>query len=231
MQLNRDFNIALQDYLLLMEKGYPQKATLKLVSDKYRLTGVERSILYRGVATGQKVKLRTDKVLDTLPVSGKITIDGFNVLRTIASYLIGRPVYIAMDGFLRDASELHGKPLGQEWRLKAFNLMLELLKEKNCYLEIWFDAPVSKSGETAASVNQLLKQQNIKGKAETAHSADYQLKQQTAGVIATADSAIIEQAKVPVIDLAQMVLKFHYQPSLLDLREVVGKFQDLKVPG
>jgi hypothetical protein len=218
MQLSTNFHSALKDYLFLMEKEYPQKATLKLISDKYRLSGIERSILFRGVVTTQKVNLRKSKVAESLPASGMITIDGFNVLRTIASYLMGRPVYVAMDGFLRDASELHGKPLEQNRRLKAFDLVLSMLNNGDYTLYIPFDSPVSRSGETAASVNKILQEKNIKGRAETVRSADFQLKQATSGIIATADSAIIEQAKVPVADLAQLTLKYHFHPDFFDLR-------------
>ena len=218
MQLKPEFYKALEDYLFLMEKGFPQKATLKLISDHYQLTSVERSILFRGAVTKEKKVFRKTKVIDSLPASGLITIDGFNILRTIASYLLGRPVYIAMDGFLRDASELHGKPLGQEWRLKSFRLMLEVLKMGDYTLNIWFDAPVTKSGETVAAINTILSKENIQGKAETTQSADYQLKQVDNGIIATADSAIVEQAKMPVIDLAQLILKEHFNPDFFHLK-------------
>jgi hypothetical protein len=212
MQLKPEFYEALKDYLLLMEKGYPQKATLKLISDRYLLNSVERSILFRGVVVKEKVDFRRTKTINEFPGAGIITIDGFNVLRTIASYLLGRPVYVAMDGFLRDASELHGKPLGQEWRMKAFRLVLEVLKQGDYTLNFWFDTPVTKSGETAAFVNEILNKEAISGKAQTAHSVDYQLKQVEEGIIATADSAIVEHSKVQVIDLAQLVLKKHFNP-------------------
>ena len=220
MQLKPEFFEATKDYQSLLEKGYPQKATLKLVSDRYRLTSVERSILFRGVTTRPKIKLRKAKTANSLPENGLITIDGFNILRTIASYLLGRPVYIAMDGFLRDASELHGKPLSTEWRMKALTLLLDTLAEGDFTLKIWLDAPVTKSGDTATTINQIFKNEGIKGDAETAHSADYQLKQVFSGVIATADSDIIEQSKVPVTDLAQQVLQHHFNPDFFDLRNL-----------
>ena len=222
MNLTENFKPAIQDYRLLLAKGYPQKATLKLVSDRYTLNSTERSILFRGVTVNKKAVMRIEKTINKIPENETVVIDGFNVLRTIASYLLGRPVYIALDGFLRDASELHGKALSQEWRYKALALTLDIFRHGKNTLEFWFDSPVSKSGETAAEVNRQLETFNITGKAETTLSADYRLKTAEKGLIATADSAIIEQSKVPVIDLAQLVLNSHYEPSFFDLRTLVG---------
>jgi len=131
MQIRPEFKTALKDYLFLLEKKYPQKAVLKLVSDKYGLNTYERSMLFRGVVTKEDIEKR--KQLESLPAGQNLFVDGFNVLRTVASYFLGRPVYIAMDGFLRDASELHGKPLKVEFREKALNLVLDVIRDKFDY--------------------------------------------------------------------------------------------------
>jgi len=222
MPLRDAFIDALKDYLFLLEKEYPQKATLKLVSDRYRLNTQERSMLYRGVVTEKQKRARRKNTTDQLPTEGTLYLDGFNVLRTIASYLLGRPVFVAMDSFVRDASELHGKPLKTEWRLKAFDLVLKLIGNRPLTLHIWLDAPVSKSGETAQLLNESLKKIGMNGLAETVASADHELKQVTKGMVATADSAIIESAHVPVIDLAQMVIRHFFSPDLVDLGKLVN---------
>jgi hypothetical protein len=223
MQLSTSFKSAVEDYLFLMNKGYPQKATLKLVSDKYLLNSIERSMLFRGVISEGDIEERLSKQIKNIPEGCLITVDGFNVMRTIASYLLGRPVYIAMDGFMRDASELHGKPLKQELRIKAFKLMTDILKNGDYSLKIWLDSPVSLSGETAAALNEIMKKEGIQGETLTVHSADKELKMARTGIIATADSAIVENSLVPVIDLAYYTLKKHYSPELLDLREFCKK--------
>ncbi len=223
MQIRPEFVTALKDYLFLLENKYPQKATLKLVSDRYRLNSVERSLLFRGVVISRNRQLRQAKTTEQLPSSGLISIDGFNVLRTVASYLLGRPIFMAMDGFLRDASEMHGKPLKLENRLHAFDLVMDTLKNKALEVHFWFDAPVSYSGETASAINEKLKSLGIKGKAEVVRSADHVLKQVQEGVVATADSAIIESAHVPAVDLAKITLLTHFKPEFTDLRKLTGK--------
>ena len=221
MQIRQEFKDALKDYLFLLEKNYPQKALLKLVSDRYRLNTQERSMLFRGVVTESQRKVREENTVDFLPDTGLISIDGFNVLRTVASYTLGRPVFIAMDGFIRDSSELHGKPLDLEIRIKAFSMVLNLLKNTNLEVKIWFDSPVSKSGETSATINKMLKEAGVQGNAETVHYADYELKNAETGIIATADSAIIENSKVKVVDLARLTLESHFSPRLVDLRQFI----------
>ena len=222
MQIRAEFITALQDYLFLLEKNYPQKATLKLVSDKYRLNTQERSLLFRGVVVKKERNIRAGKTIKKLPDSGLVNIDGFNVLRTVASYMLGRPVFMAMDNFLRDASEMHGKPLKTKYRLQAFKLVIKVLQEKDLSSRFWFDAPVSFSGETVNEINEYFKSHNIEGRAETVRSADNVLKQITEGVIATADSAIIENAKVPVIDLSKLTLEHHFNPKFLNLMDFIN---------
>ena len=41
---------AARDYRFLLNRSYPQKASIKLVGDRYQLSGQERSVLYRGVS-------------------------------------------------------------------------------------------------------------------------------------------------------------------------------------
>ncbi len=44
------FKDAVRDYRFLLDRSYPQKASIKLVGDRNQLTGQERSLLYRGVS-------------------------------------------------------------------------------------------------------------------------------------------------------------------------------------
>ena len=49
--LSVQFKAATKDYYYLLNREYSQKATLKLISDHYRLSGVQRSALFRGIVT------------------------------------------------------------------------------------------------------------------------------------------------------------------------------------
>jgi hypothetical protein len=138
---------------------------------------------------------------------------------TIGNYLNGNLVYIGNDGYLRDAAEMHGKVFRKVLMQKVLDLLLDDLR----YLSpsetvIYFDQPVSKSGELASRVSMLMKVNGIKGNAKTADSPDYILKQAKDGLIATSDSSIIDSSKVKIFDLARHVIHRNFKPEFLDLR-------------
>ena len=105
--LSEYFIDAVSDYLYLLEKNYPQKLILKIVGDRYQLSGTERSMLYRGIQRTEDCENRKMKICAGLTQNVDLFIDGYNVIRTIGSYLLGLTVFISMDGYLRDASEMH----------------------------------------------------------------------------------------------------------------------------
>ena len=43
--------VAAGEYKWMLSKGYPQKASLKLVGDKHMLAGEMRQVLYRGICS------------------------------------------------------------------------------------------------------------------------------------------------------------------------------------
>ncbi|VAW29398.1 hypothetical protein MNBD_BACTEROID07-1178, partial [hydrothermal vent metagenome] len=102
MKLSDGFFQAVCDYRYLLGHGYPQKSILKLVGDRYALPSHERVMLYRGLAREQQVKVRQQKFISDIPAHAEVTLDGFNVCRTVGSYLNGNPVFVGMDGYLRD---------------------------------------------------------------------------------------------------------------------------------
>ena len=51
--ITENFKNAIIDYSYLLEKDYPHKAILKIIGDRYLLTGLQRSILFRGITKKQ----------------------------------------------------------------------------------------------------------------------------------------------------------------------------------
>jgi len=212
---------AAKDYLYLLERKYAQKSALKMVGDKYQLIGKERSMLYRGVVPAQKSILRQSKMVNNIHDGVHLQIDGYNVIRTIGSYLLGKPVFIAMDGLLRDASEMHRSTLQKKILNKTIDLVINyLLNVKPSQTMIYLDEPVSKSGELAARLNEELKKNSLIGNAVTVHSPDYHLKEVCEGIICTADSAIIDHCHTKVFDLARKILDLNYQPDYINFKEM-----------
>jgi hypothetical protein len=216
------FPKAVSDYLYLQERNYPQKTSIKLVGDRYQLSGIERSMLYRGVVTSGQKRLRQNKKLDQLPDKPVLHIDGYNVIRTIGSYLLGKVVYISMDGFIRDASEMHRSTLKKQVLDRSLLLLMDFLKDvKPVGITIYFDEPVSKSGELVSGINILLRKNRLNGKAITAQSPDYYLKQTDSGIVCTADSAIIDHCKTRVFDLPGEILNLNFQTHFINIDQFV----------
>ncbi len=219
-ELSENFKQAIHDYLYLLEHRYPEKSTLKLVSDRYALSGEERSMLFRGVVTAGQVKARRKKAVQQPEKGNFYIIDGYNVIRTVGSYLNGNFVFVAMDGFLRDASEIHKKAVSDEIVYRSVDLILATLSgfqpEKVQFL---LDRPVSKSGELASRINQLLPDFGLAGEAGTVHSPDHHLKKARTGILCSSDSAIIDQSYLPVFDLARQTMQTHFSPDFIDLSD------------
>lgn len=220
--ISENFRSAIHDYRFLLERNYPQKGIIKLIGDRYSLSGTERTMLYRGITTGANCLIRkSKKALVKEATNSRLCIDGYNVMITIGNYLNGNTTFIGNDHYLRDAAEMHGKVFRKVLMDRVLDLLLTDLKYlKAPEVMVYFDKPVSKSGELAAKVNDRFTELKIKGKALTADSADYNLKRFTEGYIATSDSGIIDQSKVKVFDLALHVIKRNFNAEIIDLRSV-----------
>lgn len=218
-RIKQDFGSAIKIYKFLLEKGFPQKAILKLVGDRFKLSSQERTILYRGITTEENLAYRKTKLVPAKVIKNNIIhIDGYNVFITIGSYLNGSLVFIGNDNYLRDAAEVHGKIVRKELINRAIKLTFEYLKKyKIKEIKIYLDKPVSKSGILAEKINGYIDDFGLSGKASTAASPDYILKNAKRGIIATSDSSIIDNSNLAVLDLARKVLTYNFKPKFLSL--------------
>ena len=222
MKFSDGFFQAVCDYRYLLEHGYPLKSMLKLVGDRYALASIERVMLYRGLAKKEEVALRQEKMINHIPQHAKIFLDGFNVCRTLGSYLNGNPVFVGMDGFLRDVSELHRKKLKWEILDKSMELVLGYLKEKEVsFARFYFDTPISHSGKMCEMTRQKMKTIDLSGEALTVFSPDYELVQPEQGIVCTADSNIIAHARTAVFDLPRQLLKEKFSARLFSFPEYI----------
>lgn len=218
------FKDALTDYYYLLNKNYPEKETLKLVGDRFRLTGPQRTVLFRGVTSNKNASTRKSKPIPIEDLKGKkLYIDGYNVLFTIMNYLLGKMVFIGNDGILRDSGGAYGKIEKEEIFYKAINTLMEFLHRQNIEnVTIYLDEPVSNSQSHASQIEKKMREEKIKGEVRLLQSVDHRLKQINDGVIATSDSEIIHQTPGKIIDLARGTLETTYGISILDLGSLTG---------
>jgi len=199
---SKELQDAAEDFRYLLNKGYPRKAALELVGNRYGLTSDERHLLHRGIFSDADSKSRRKRKIPIGKVRNRdLAIDGYNILITIETGLSDRPLILGDDGFIRDISGLSGNFKKTEKTEEALQLILDIVKRvkplKTLFL---FDSPISMSGELAQEVRSLLKKENLLGDANAVKVPE-KILIGFPGVIATSDTAIIDQSK-EVVDLA-----------------------------
>jgi len=221
--LSESFINACQDYSYLVNRHFPQRGVLKLVGDRYRLDGDQRTILYRGISSHKRSAIRKSLLVKDI-IGMHLVIDGYNVLFTLLNYRLGRTVFISTDQILRDAGSLHGKMREEKTFVECISLLLNyLIIKQPCKTDIYLDSPVSHSEKHAQIIRKNMQMNHISGECHVIKSADWALRQNHHGVIATSDTAIIEKALVPVIDLPKEILENAYEATFLKLNEILAQ--------
>lgn len=195
------------DFRYLLNRGYPRPASLTLVGNRYSLPRLARQILHRGVfadaaARERRAKLRLLADLPDLPLA----LDGHNVLITLEAAWRGLPLAAADDGFIRDVAEL-----SRSYRISPeTDLVLEIMA---VYLRarhpgpvaVFYDAPMSRSGELARRTRQIFADQGLAARVAATPTPERELLV-FAGALATSDTHLID-AKADLIDLAGEIIR------------------------
>jgi hypothetical protein len=215
----KNFALAILDYRYLKEKGFPEKGSLKLVGDRYRLSKVGRNCLFRGVADARTAEARRRKIAMPEAVRGSdLGIDWYNVLITVESYLGGALLFLSDDGLLRDASGTHGSYHRGTHTPRALQEILAALRALSPRrVDVFLDSPIARSAEMAGELREALAGiPQIVSEVSLAHTADFPLKAHR-GLVATSDSVVLDAAG-SVFDLARHVLegRFSFTPPRLE---------------
>ena len=215
-----DFREACATYRLLREKGYPERATLKLVGDRHRLSRTQRNCLFRGVMSTDVAANRRARLVSPAAVAGEtLALDWYNILITVESYLHGETLFVADDGVVRDASATHGSYRTGAATPRAMQEILAMIERLGPgTVEVYIDQPISFSARMAEDLRGLLAERPWPGgdaRVTLAQSADFPLKAST-GIVASSDSAVLDRCG-RAFDLARGVLeeRFHFSPPAI----------------
>jgi len=208
---------AAEDFRYLLNRGYPRKAALELVGNRYGLTADQRHLLHRGVFAAVDAGRRRSKRISIRDLrQKKLAIDGYNVLITVEATLAGRPLVLGDDGFVRDISGLSGNFRKSQKTGGALQRIFDVLKQgKPQHTLFLFDAPISMSGKLAQEVRERLQNKNLAGDA-MAVPVPERILLGFPGVVATSDTAIIDRSQ-EVLDLAGYLVKKRKPLSLVRL--------------
>ena len=213
---------AAEDYLFLLNKGYPENPALALTGNRYSLGKTERIMLFRGVCATEKALYRRSRSVN--PESGQeLHIDGYNLFFTVLNYRLGRSMFLGYDGYLRDAGGTHGRFSQKDLFLSLVEELLLFFKDRRYGpLRIYLDTPVSHSADHAAGIRRHLEALALPGTCETCDSADFQLKKASSGLAVTSDTVIIDSTVLGIYDAARDFLRFRYNPIFFDFKKILS---------
>ncbi len=193
--------------MFLLDRGYPRKGALALVGNRYQLNKLHRNLLHRGIFSQKESSLRRNKLLPVESIkSANLGIDGYNVMITIESALRGLPLIEANDGVVRDVAEVSGQYKVTETTNQALEILFDLLWHlKPAHILILLDAPIRFSGIFASKLREMMKNRQMVGDALAVKVPERYL-MGFEGIVATSDSALIDQSE-KVVDLAGHIVR------------------------
>jgi hypothetical protein len=219
--VTEDFKAACKDYFYLLSHEYPERGSLKMTGDRYRLSRDQRSVLYRGISSEAVAAVRKARIIKPA-FHMHLIVDGYNVLFTILNYRLGRMIFLSTDGILRDAGSLHGKLRDDNLFLECItDLFQTLVSVQPVSIEMFLDSPVTASRQHQKMITQKLADLGLPGNCSLVQSADQEIRSLNTGVLASSDTILISKTTVPIVDLARTVLEKRYGAEFFRLRELV----------
>jgi hypothetical protein len=208
---------AAADFRYLLSRGYPRSAALTLVGNRYNLEHTARQLLHRGVFAPENAAARRAKLHLLRDVAGlPLALDGHNVLITLECAVRGLPLVAADDGFIRDVGQVSRafRPSPETDSILAL-LGDYLAQHEIGPLQVFYDAPLSLSGELARRTEEVWTARSLIVQSQAVPVPERELAG-FKGTIATSDTALID-AHEPVVDLAGEIIRQNRQWTPLEL--------------
>ena len=197
--------LAAEDIRHLLSRGYPRTGVIRFVSDHYRLENRDRYVLMRVVVEPEVAALRIRKRIPCAGIKDKdVMVDGYNVIIATESVILGEPVFLCDDGFIRDI-----RGVFRSYKNPVEGVCRQVLEILSGYepdsVTFLFDAQISKSGMLARYIRGLLPKYSLSGDVRTSKHVDFDLKQCDM-IVATGDGNIIDEVR-SVVDIPGCILE------------------------
>jgi len=204
---------AVRDLSWLRTHGYAEPSALKLVGDRYQLRARQRVAVGRCACPDRAMAQRESRRMKPEAVEGTVLeLDGLNVLTTVEVALAGGVLLLGRDGCMRDMASFHGNYRLVRETERAVEIVLGVLDWlRPSEVRIYLDRPVSNSGRLASTIRTAAMEHSANVEAILSSRVDEILKA-SSGVVATADSAILD-ACGPWLNLARVAVEQH-RPEL-----------------
>ena len=139
---------ATADLSWLLERGYAEPSSLKLVGDRYKLLARQRVAVARSACADSSVLRRKAAEVALGAVKGRdVWLDGYNVLTTVEAALSGSVLLLCRDGTLRDMASMHGSYRKVAETVPALEMIGQVLQELQPRQCRWYlDTPFTTSG-------------------------------------------------------------------------------------
>ncbi|BDC36309.1 MAG: DUF434 domain-containing protein [Candidatus Methanoliparum thermophilum] len=189
------------DVRYLLDRKYPKKSVITYVSNHYGLTKDDRNILARIACKKDVADDRKRKVVSIESIyNKKLFIDGFNVLITVESLILGYPVFLCDDGILKDVRSLfHRYKMGLMTREALYKIETITSKYNPKEILIIFDSQISKSGELSKLTRDIFNKDNCFVFISKNTDKDI-IENSKKEIVATSDGIIIDNVE-KVIDI------------------------------
>ncbi len=214
---------AIEDFYYLVNRGYNRDSVLDFVTARYKLSRLERLLIYRAVFDWRVSETRRKKIVSEKELSDAfLLIDGFNVLSTIQSSLYSDILVRGTDKIVRDLSAYMRKIRVSPHLITSLYISLLFIDNFSPkYVLYVFDSQVSKSMLMVRAVSCFTKVMNMLANGRIERNTDkYIITNSTDAIVVSSDSVIVDNVD-KVYDLGGKVAEIISMETIIDLSEIL----------
>lgn len=169
-------------------------SSLKLIGDRHGLRERQRSAVSRSACSDQDGQRRKAHcVLVEHLRNQPVIVDGFNLIITVEAALSKGPLFVGVDGCIRDLSSVHGSYRSVQETDQAISIIGKALQRFAPLSVLWLlDRPVSNSGRLAAKIVDYAVRNDCPWDVQVVFNPDAAIIASPAVAI-TSDSSVLDQ--------------------------------------